>query len=232
MVGGEAAPIRVLLVDDHKSVLWGLEKLIDSARPSMEVIGKATRCAEALAAIEKNRPDVVLLDVFLEEDNGLDLLDALRGRRGLNVLILTGFHDAEMLERAMLGGARGAVYKSESAENILKAIAHVHNGEFWLPRACTANLFASALAANKGGEKNGHAFACASLTAAERRIIAAVVEHKGAPSKVIADALHISSNTLRNHLASTYSKLGVHTRLDLYLYAKQHGLDKVATRVA
>jgi two-component system, NarL family, nitrate/nitrite response regulator NarL len=219
-------PIRILLVDDHRSVLWGLEKLIDSARPSMQVIGKAAHCAEALAAVDKYQPDVVLLDVALEKENGLDLLRALRGRRAPKVLILTGVRDPEVCERAMLWGARGVMYKLESAEMILKAIAHVHTGELWLDRATMAKVFASTLSAGNDGEGTGPASGDAALTATERRIIAAVVRHKGAPRKVIADALHTSSHTLRNHLASIYSKLGVHTRLDLFLYAKEHGLDK------
>jgi len=66
------------------------------------------------------------------------------------------------------------------------------------------------------------------LTPAERRIIAAIVRHKGASNKVIASALDISCNTLRNHLASIYGKVGVHTRLDLFLYAKERGLEKAA----
>jgi two-component system, NarL family, nitrate/nitrite response regulator NarL len=226
MLAPAVQPIRILLVDDHRSVLWGLEKLIDSAGPSMQVIGKATRCAEALAAVDEYQPDVVLLDAALENENGLDLLRALRGRRAPKVLILTGVRDPEMRERAMLWGARGVVYKLESAETILKAIAHVHTGELWLDRATLAKVFASTLGAGNDGEGTGPASRDAALTATERRIIASVVRHKGAPRKVVADALHISSHTLRNHLASIYSKLGVHTRLDLFLYAKEHGLDQ------
>jgi DNA-binding NarL/FixJ family response regulator len=221
-------PIRVLLVDDHKTVLWGLEKLIDGEQPLMQVVGKATRCAETLVAVEHHRPDVLLLDVDLEEDNGLDILDALSGRNRPNVLIVSGLRDAEMLECAMRKGARGAVCKSESAETILKAIVHVHKGEFWLPRVSMAKILASAL--TRGNVENGPepATADAPLTPTERRVIAAVVQLKGAPNKVIAGALGISCNTLRNHLASIYGKVDVHSRLDLYLYAKEHGLEKHA----
>jgi len=219
-------PIRVLIVDDHKSVLWGLEKLIDSEQPLMRVVGKATRCAEALVAVEHHQPDVLLLDVDLEEDNGLDILDALRGRSCPNVLIVSGLRDAQMLESAMRKGARGVVCKAESAESILKAIVHVHKGEFWLPRASMAKILTSALDHGKAGHENAPATAEATLTPTERRIIAAVVQYKGAQNKVIAGALGISCNTLRNHLASIYNKIDVHSRLDLYLYAKERKLEK------
>ena len=69
------------------------------------------------------------------------------------------------------------------------------------------------------------ASADSTLTATERKIIAAVTKHKGSPNKTIAAALHISSHTLRNHLASIYEKLGVHKRVDLVFYALENGLD-------
>jgi DNA-binding NarL/FixJ family response regulator len=69
--------IRVLLVDDHPTVLWGLERLIDSAKPAMEVVGTATNRADALAAAAQHQPDVVLVDIELGGDCGLDLLQEL-----------------------------------------------------------------------------------------------------------------------------------------------------------
>lgn len=228
MLAAVAQPIRVLLVEDHQCVLWGLEKLIDSAKPAMQVVGKATHRAEALAVIDKCDPNVVLLDLDLGGENALDLLPSLRERCQAKVLILTGIRDPEVRECAVLEGACGFVHKSEPAEVILKAIAHVHSGELWLDRATTGKVFASLCGQGRNHHGGGKESSASALTSAERRIIAAVVQHKGAPNKVIADALHISSHTLRNHLASIYGKLGVHTRLDLVLYAKEHGLDKHA----
>lgn len=221
-------PIRVLLVDDHKSVLWGLEKLIDTASPSMNVVGTATRCSEALVAVDRYQPDIVLLDIDLEDDNGLDLLGALRGRSRPYLLILTGIRDPEIIECAMREGARGMVYKSEPAERILKAIVRVHEGEFWLSRDRMAKILGSVLSDGGAATEHQGVTTDAILTPAERRIIAAIVRHKGASNKVIASALDISCNTLRNHLASIYGKVGVHTRLDLFLYAKERGLEKAA----
>lgn len=224
----EVKPIRVLLVDDHRSVLWGLGKLIESASPQMQVVGTATNCTQALSEIDEHQPDVVLLDVVLEEGSGLDLLNKLAGRNRPNVVILTGFRDSEVLESAILAGARGAVYKSETADSIIDAIICVHGGGTWLPRAAIVKVFATAFASQRNGRAGVGAREIDSLTPAERRVIMAVVQHGGASGKVIAKALHISSNTLRNHLASIYSKTGVHSRLDLILYAKECGLDKNA----
>lgn len=229
MLAPAIQPIGVLLVDDHRSVLWGLEKLIASAGPEMEVVGTASRCDEALEAVETHRPDVVLLDVDLGEENGLELLPELRKHSSVKVLILTGIRDPEVRERAVVGGARGLVYKTEPAEVILKAISHVHRGELWLDRATTAKVFISLFGTAKEACGDSPVFTEDALTAAERRIVAAVVAHKGAPCKVIADELHISGHTLRNHLASIYSKLGLHSRLDLVLYAMEHRGDQHIT---
>lgn len=122
-------------------------------------------------------------------------------------------------------GARGFVHKSEPAEVILKAIAHVHAGEVWLDRATVGKVFTSF--SGGGPRRCGEARDSRdALTPAERRVIAQVVRHKSAPNKVIADALGISTHTLRNHLASIYGKLSLNRRLDLVLYAIERKLDR------
>src|SRR2546430_10792495 len=94
------APIRVVLVDDHRTVLWGLEKLILSATPRMQVLAKATCRAEALAALEKHDPNIVLLDLDLGEEDGLALIRELRKLSSAKVIILTGLRDSELGKRA------------------------------------------------------------------------------------------------------------------------------------
>lgn len=210
-------PISVLLVDDHRSVLWGLGKLVESASPHLELAGLATCQVEALAAIKQHAPDVVVLDLDLGEDSGLDLISKICGDS--QVLILTGSHDPEVHQRAMLTGARGVVHKAEAAEVILKAITRVHAGEPWLDRGSLGKLL-GAFSRRAAGESPPHC----TLTAAERKVVAAIVRHKGSPNKVVAAFLHLSEHTLRNHLASIYSKLGIHRRVDLVLYGIEHGL--------
>jgi DNA-binding NarL/FixJ family response regulator len=114
-------PIRVLLVDDHDQVLWGLSKLIEGEKPRMTVAGKAQTIAQALTAVQDKRPDVVVLDLFLGEESSLDYLPALRAS-GAEILVLTGARDTEMHRRAMEGGARTVVLKDEPAEVLLHEI--------------------------------------------------------------------------------------------------------------
>lgn len=216
-------PIRIVLVDDHRSVLWGLEKLIESAAPRMQLVAKATTSAEALSAVDTYRPDVVLLDLDLGGESGIDLIPRLvQSESKPKAIVLSGTQDIQLKDSAMMAGARGLVHKSEPAETILQAIEHVHRGELWLDRSTIGRIFSTMLSSDRsGGEAEN---AREPLTARERAIINAVVQHRGAPNKVIADSLHISGHTLRNHLSTIYSKLGVNRRLDLVLYAMEHGL--------
>lgn len=217
--------LGVLLVDDHETVLWGLERLINGEAPRMHVVGKASCARDALQGAELHRPDVILLDLDLGNDSGLSLIAPLRQSSQAKIVVLTGVRDAEMREKAVVEGASGIVLKSEPADVILKAVEHVHNGKVWLDRGTTARIFSS-VARRPNAAHSVPGCADDALTGRERLIVAHVVKHKGAPSKVIADALHISGHTLRNHLASIYGKLGVHRRLDLVLYAMERGLDR------
>lgn len=210
--------ISVLLVDDHRSVLWGLGKLIESASPQMKLAATVTCGREALAAMKKHEPDVVLLDLDLGEESGLDLVSKICGNS--QVLIFTGTRDADVHQRAMLAGARGILHKAEPAEVILKAITRVHAGEPWLDRGSLGRLLGAFGRRGMEAEKPPHS----TLTAAERKVVAAVVRYKGSPNKVVAAFLHLSEHTLRNHLASIYSKLGIHRRVDLVLYGIEHKL--------
>jgi two-component system nitrate/nitrite response regulator NarL len=214
-------PISVLLVDDHRSVLWGLSKLIESAHPQMTLADSVTCQRDALAAMKQHAPDIVLLDLDLGAESGLDLVSQLRS--GAGVIILTGSRDGETQQRAMLAGARGVIHKAEPAEVILKAIVHVHAGEPWLNRGSLGKLLDAFSAANRQAA-NPESSAHWALSPAERRVVSAVVRHKGSPNKVVAATLHISEHTLRNHLASIYSKLGIHRRLELVLYGVEHRL--------
>ncbi len=218
--------IRILLVDDHRTVLWGLERLIQSAEPHVRVVATASSGAQALSEASKHDPDVILLDLDLGEDNGLDLLPTLQATSSAKVLILSGTRDPQLRESAMQGGARGMVHKTEAAETILRAIDCVNSGEIWLDRAATGKLISALQGASAAREKDPATLAVTSLTRKEREVIYAVVQHKGAANKIIAGALCISAHTLRNHLASIYSKLSVHSRIDLFMFAKENGLDR------
>lgn len=212
----DAKPINVFLVDDHKTVLWGLEQLVRSAAPRMAVVGTATSCAEMFAGLARTEPDVILLDLDLGGESGLDCLEKIGQQSAAMVLVLTGSSDPQIHQRAIVRGARGVVHKQQSADVILRAIEKVSGGEIWLDGANLGRVM-TALASGKNADPE--AAKIAELTAKERQIVAAVVTEKVARNKVIAGKLHMSEHTLRNHLTNIYSKLEVEGRMELYLYA-------------
>jgi DNA-binding NarL/FixJ family response regulator len=219
-----AATIRVLLVDDHRTVLWGLEKLIESERPAMAVVGKATSGVEAIELVAQARPDVVVLDIELGERSGIDVIPELLARSNSKVLLLTEQRNSPLHDRAVLAGARGIVYKEDPAETIVKAIDKVHRGEIWLDRATTGRIIVEL---SKGGAPRRPEpdwATQARLTARERELIEELVLDPSANYAKIAAKLHITEHTVRNHLTSIYSKLRVQNRLELFVYASRHGL--------
>lgn len=221
--------IRILLIDDHRCILWGLEKLIESERPRMEVVGKATNSLEAIELARKHLPDVILLDMDLAGESGVDVIPELISVSQAHVLVLTGVRDPSIHDRAVLAGARGVVEKGDPAETILKAIEKVHEGQLWLNRATTSRIFMGLSRRNGAQLMDPDEHRIATLTDRERKVVCVMSAHAGVSAKGIAVMLHISEHTLRNHLTSIYGKLGVANRLELFDYAHKRRLDRPTT---
>ena len=118
--------IKVLLVDDHEHVLWGLTKLIDGEWPHMMVIGSASTVSQARTLMQNRRPDVVVLDAYLGKENALDAAPPLVTPDGPRVILLTGCLDAGLRGRAVAAGAKAVVTKDAPAEMLLTEIERVY----------------------------------------------------------------------------------------------------------
>jgi DNA-binding NarL/FixJ family response regulator len=225
--GGPQRAIRVFIAEDHQITLWGLRQLVGASGTRMEVIGTASSHGELMNHDATCSADVILLDLDLGgEDMGASL-GSLRERCPGHVLVLTGTDSVATHRAVMLKGARGVIHKSEPAETILRAVEKVSQGEIWLNRMLVGQLM--------GMLTNGHHAPAShpvdpeserieSLTPRERDIVAAMVRASGAKQLAVAADLGISEHTLRNHLTTIYSKLCVHGRLELHVYAMAHGL--------
>jgi two-component system nitrate/nitrite response regulator NarL len=218
-----SSAVRVLLVDDHVLVRAGLRLLLES-QAGYEVVGEAGNRTEALERAAAGRPDIVLLDIDLGRDNGLDFLpEILAAAPGARVLVLTGLRDAELHRRAIRLGARGIVAKEHAAETLIKSVRKVHDGELWLDHAFTAGLI-SELTAEAGGlrQADPEKARVDALTPREREVVTLVSQ--GLRNKDIAARLFVSDITVRHHLTSIFAKLEVADRLELVLYAFRNGL--------
>jgi DNA-binding NarL/FixJ family response regulator len=209
--------IRVVLVDSGRPTPSAVDRVLNAEKPRVQVVDRASDSSAALRAVEKYRPDVVVLDLDRFGAAGLRLADELNRRGDAAIVVLTaGDAKPQPTSAARPQRAPVLVHKTDSNEGLLNAIRHVHlDGR-------------TGRRERPDGEKLRSADRAARLTSRERWIVASVVKHKGAPNKVIAAALDISANTLRNHLASIYAKLGIRRRLDLVLYAMENGMDRIA----
>jgi len=225
MLTKSGSAIRIAIVDDHEIFIACLKSFLE-ADPEMTVVGEGRNSEEAMKAAAA-QPDLILLDLLLGAENGLDILpELLKIAEGARVLVLTGVRDPEVHLRAVRLGASGIVNKIDPPHLLLKAIHKVHAGEIWLNRTLTA----TAMIQFQGGSQktDPEAAKIATLTARELEVVSALGE--GLRNKQIAERLYLSEKTVRHYLTSIFAKLDVTDRLELIIHAYRHGLAKVPSR--
>ncbi|WMX45833.1 response regulator [Streptomyces roseicoloratus] len=208
--GGPAAPVRILLCDDHAVVRAGLLALLGSA-PDIEVVGEAGSGEEAVAMASHLRPDVVLMDLQLGP--GIDGVEATRriAPTGVHVLVLTTYDTDADITRAIEAGATGYLLKAERPEELFAAIHSAAQGRTTLSPPVASRVMDRMRGA-----------AGPSLTDRERDILGQLA--RGLGNREIARALFISEATVKTHLGRIYAKLGVDTRAGAVAVAKEQRL--------
>ena len=223
--------IRVFLVEDHRIVLWGLQRMVESAWPRLSLAGTARSLEELMNADGLESADLVLLDLDLSGQSSLDALPALRRRNpSARVLVLTGCEDTSAWREAVVRGARGVLHKSAPPDVLMRAIEKVAAGELWLRSDLLSDVFGQLTGEGHGASSSAspEERRIASLTQRERDVVSAMVRHAGDKQFAVAQSLDMSEHTLRNHLTTIYGKLGVRGRLELHLFATSHGLSAAA----
>jgi DNA-binding NarL/FixJ family response regulator len=209
-------PIRIMIVDDHAVIRAGLRMLIEQDQ-TMTVVAMAGTPTEALTLAASEKPDIIVLDLILGEEDGLDFLPELtKVSSNSRVLVLTGVQTPESHRTAIRRGAMGIVLKQQAAELLLKAIKKVHEGEVWIDRSMIGSVL-SDVRSEQHTANNPETSKINALTARELEVISLV--SKGLKNKVIGERLFISETTVTHHLSSIYAKLGVSDRLELVVYA-------------
>lgn len=209
--------IRILLADDHPIVLAGLEQLF-GLEQQFDVVGKARDGVEALSAVERLEPDVLVLDLRLPKCDGLGVLREME-RRGsrTRVVLLTAEIDDEQVLAAIDGGARAVVLKEMAPALLAEAIRAVAAGELWLERSIGSRALKRVLARETERRQAAQA-----LTARELDIARLVGQ--GLRNRAIAEALSITEGTVKIHLHRIFEKLALSGRLELALWAREHQL--------
>jgi two-component system nitrate/nitrite response regulator NarL len=213
--------IRVMLVDAHRMVLSGLQRLIDDEKPDLGVVATATECVRAVELAATTKPDVVVVDVDLATEKDGGVVPGLINGQDTRVLVLSGARDRKH-ELAILRGACGVLYKDDTPDSLIKAIKKVHEGQLWLDRSTTGKLFVELSRQKSKTASDPAKRKLASLTEREQDVVRSLVKQPGADNKTLATSLHIGAHTLRNHLSHIYDKLGVPNRLELYVFAQRY----------
>ncbi len=218
-------PIGILIVDDHAVVRAAMRLLLEK-EAGMVVVGEADKKADALEIASREQPEIILLDLCLREESGLDLIPELLGVAGdSRIIVLTGVLDQDEHRRAVRLGAMGVVSKEAPPNLLIKAIERVHAGELWLNRYMTAALVSELRRPVKRPRPSAQAEMIERLTTRELEIVSLVGE--GKKNKQIADSLCISDATVRHHVSSILSKLEVSDRLELLIFAYRNNLVKI-----
>jgi len=205
--------IEIVIADDHAVLRESLATLLET-QDDLKVIGKATNGTEALRLVQEHRPDVLLLDLFMPEGNGFDVLRVLdrEGSRAASVVLTGSESQMDYLQVVRLG-ARGLVLKADDPKKLFEAIRAVATGELWFPPDIAHGVL-NAMAGETQTEKPGN---IGRLSERERQIAQLVAN--GMRNRDIAEELKISENTVKRHLQSIFDKTGARDRLELAVMA-------------
>jgi two-component system, NarL family, nitrate/nitrite response regulator NarL len=222
MTATSTQPIRILLVDDHVVVRTALRALIES-KESLTMVGEAGNHKEAIEIAEREKPNVILLDIDLGGENGLDLISDLQNvANEARIVVLTGVRDQAVHQQAVSLGALGIVQKDRAFDVLVGAIERVNAGEAWLDPTLMAKVLNQMSGAGKAKKIDHEEAKIATLTEREREVLTLIGQ--GLKNKELADKLFISEWTVRHHITSIFSKLEVSDRVELILYAYKKGL--------
>ncbi|MEU2251687.1 response regulator transcription factor [Nocardia xishanensis] len=215
--------ITVLIADDQAMVRQGFGALL-AAQPDISVVGDAPDGKVAVAEAKRLRPDVVLMDVRMPEMNGLDAARAILAANfdpPVRVLMLTTFDIDDYVYEALSLGASGFLLKDAPAEELVRAVRVVADGQALLAPTVTRRLIAD-VTSRRAAARAKPAPQLAALTPREREVLELIA--KGMSNTEIADALFVAEQTVKTHVSKVFSKLNLRDRAQAVVLAYESGL--------
>jgi len=212
--------LRILIVDDHEVVRLGLRALL-SRNPEFVVVDEAGSAEEALEKTRQHHPDIVVMDIRLPGQNGVEGCRLIKNAfPNTHVIILTSYAEDELLFEAISAGATGYVLKQVGGDDLVRAIQRIGQGEAMLDPAVTQRV----LERVRQAARQEQAAAFTDLTEQELRVLGLVAE--GRTNKEIARTLFLGEGTVRNYVSSILSKLNLTNRAEAAAYAVRHNLQE------
>jgi DNA-binding NarL/FixJ family response regulator len=213
--------VRVVLVDDQELVRSGLRRIL-RRRDGFDIVAECSDGSELPAVLTEHDVDVVLMDLRMREVDGITATQRLAAEPGSPpVLVLTTFDDDEMLSGALRAGAAGFLLKDSSADDLIRAVRAVADGDSWLDPAVTGRVLTGYRTSTPAGPVAVDT-AHEALTARELEVLLAMAA--GRSNSEIAEDLFISELTVKSHIGRIFTKLGLRDRPAAIVYAYDHGL--------
>lgn len=209
--------IKVLIADDHAIVRTGLRALLN-AEPSMEVVGEATGGYEAIELAGKSNADILVLDISMPDLDGISVTKKIKTQfPDLRILILTVHEDEALLREAIKVGASGYILKRAAETELISAIHAIIRGVLYVDPSMVRILLSDETKPTVTLPESAEP-----LTHREKEILKLIVQ--GYTNRQIGEELNISMRTVEGHRANLIAKLGLHSRVELVRYAREHGL--------
>ncbi|MHA4092045.1 response regulator [Bacillus cereus] len=212
--------IKVLLVDDHTVVLKGLAFFL-STQGDLELVGEANNGKEALVKVGETNPDVILMDLYMPEMDGVEATAYIKKEYpNVKVIVLTSFSDQAHVLPALRAGASGYILKDVEPDQLVEAIRSAYKGNIQLHPDITNALLSQTLPVEEKEEESS--IQVDVLTARENEVLQLLA--KGMSNKEIASVLVITEKTVKAHVSSILSKLNLSDRTQAALYAVKNGI--------
>ncbi|MEV6983884.1 response regulator transcription factor [Sphaerisporangium sp. NPDC051017] len=219
---GRDEPIRVLIVDDHALIRRSLELAL-AAEPDIDVVGEASDGQEAVELADRLLPDVVLMDVRMPRQGGIEATRVIKASvPSARIIMLTVSDEEEDLFEAIKAGATGYLLKDVQIDEVPDAVRGVHEGQSLINPAMAAKLISEFASMSRKEAERPPQLPVPRLTEREMEVLRLVA--KGMNNREIAKELFISENTVKNHVRNILEKLQLHSRMEAVVYAVRERL--------